>query len=228
MPICSVADCGRVVRRAELCSTHYKRKRAGCPDWDTRLVQPRNPGAPCSIDTCDRLAWSRGMCRSHHARWYRTGSAMDAIPIGGPPREERFWAKVDVSAGLEACWPWTGKRDRDGYGIAAKWNNGLDAKAHRVALMLTGTSVPSDLVVMHSCHNPPCCNPGHLRAGTPADNNGDKVRAGRSRHSAQARKNMAEARRQWWASLTPDRRRQQIESIKRGHVRATVHKDSST
>lgn len=36
-------------------------------------------------------------------------------------------------------------------------------------------------VVMHSCDNPPCINPDHLRIGTPLDNAQDRAKKGRSR-----------------------------------------------
>jgi hypothetical protein len=36
------------------------------------------------------------------------------------------------------------------------------------------------MVVMHSCDNPPCCNPAHLSAGTVRDNALDMIAKGRA------------------------------------------------
>lgn len=34
----------------------------------------KNVGS-CKIENCERVAHSKGMCRLHHTRWYRTGNA---------------------------------------------------------------------------------------------------------------------------------------------------------
>jgi hypothetical protein len=45
--------------------------------------------------------------------------------------------------------------------------------------MLGGVDVPNDRVVMHSCDNPPCVNPAHLRVGTQLENMRDAKSKGR-------------------------------------------------
>lgn len=91
--------------------------------------------------------------------------------------EERFWAKVDKSGGPDACWPWTGCRNRQGYGATTL--GGKRTGAHRVALALVTGPIPEGRFACHKCDNPPCCNPAHLYAGTPLDNARDSSRRGR-------------------------------------------------
>jgi hypothetical protein len=51
--------------------------------------------------------------------------------------------------------------------------------AHRFSYMLAyGQITPND-VVMHSCDNPICVNPSHLKIGTTLDNVKDRDRKGR-------------------------------------------------
>ena len=92
-------------------------------------------------------------------------------------QQARFWAKVDKSDAA-SCWPWTGGRDKNGYGTC-----GPAAKqsfiASRVAWTLSN-GVQADGFVCHSCDNPICCNPDHLWVGTPKENARDMWAKGRS------------------------------------------------
>jgi hypothetical protein len=94
------------------------------------------------------------------------------------PVAARFWDKVDRVA-LSECWEWRGERQRAGYGVFYVGNDRIGA--HRMAWELSRDRVvPEGLHVLHSCDNPPCCNPAHLRSGTALDNARDKVERNRS------------------------------------------------
>jgi hypothetical protein len=86
----------------------------------------------------------------------------------------------DEDADEDGCWEWTGARDRDGYGV--KKIDGRQWRVHRLAYMEATGEDPGELHVLHSCDNPPCYRPSHLRLGTNADNVADKVARGRSRN----------------------------------------------
>lgn len=93
---------------------------------------------------------------------------------------QRFWRQVDCSRGLDGCWLWTGARDPNGYGRLGVGGRGTGTLlAHRVSLKLAGVELPDELCALHSCDNPPCVNPRHLRVGTRAENNREMFAKGR-------------------------------------------------
>jgi hypothetical protein len=50
---------------------------------------------------------------------------------------------------------------------------------HRVAYLIEFGEIPAGAVIMHTCDNPRCVNPIHLRAGTQKDNMQDAKKKGR-------------------------------------------------
>ena len=84
--------------------------------------------------------------------------------------EERFWSKVDRSAGPTACWPWLACRSRKGYGqfsIGSRTDSSARiVPAHRIAYQLEVGLIPNGKVIHHLCNNPYCQNPRHLRPTT--------------------------------------------------------------
>jgi hypothetical protein len=88
----------------------------------------------------------------------------------------RFHAGVD-RRGPDECWPWKGTIGQGGYGLL-KTVQRKNIRVSRLALELDGRP-PGKLWALHSCDNPPCCNPAHLFLGTSQDNVTDAVTKGR-------------------------------------------------
>lgn len=89
-----------------------------------------------------------------------------------------FWDKVDI-VGDDECWEWTMSVTKDGHGCATHCKKSIPA--HRLAYTLTYPDICIlGKVVRHTCDNPACCNPTHLRIGTHADNVQDRVSRDRS------------------------------------------------
>ena len=85
-----------------------------------------------------------------------------------------FWAKVDQTTTPDGCWPGlSGLQTQEGYRLIRI--DGRRMRAHRVAWILTHGPIPLPwLVVMHTCDNPPCCNPAHLELKDSHQNNEDR------------------------------------------------------
>ena len=71
-----------------------------------------------------------------------------------------FWSNARI-ADSDTCWEWLGKV----VGNYAVYRGHL---ANRIAWHLSG-NVLADAVVYHSCCNPRCVNPFHLRTGSVDD-----------------------------------------------------------
>jgi len=94
----------------------------------------------------------------------------------------RFWSKVDTSGD---CWTWTASLSTAGYG-RFKIKSYSSEAAHRVAYALANHEHPKGMLVLHSCDNPKCVNPKHLRLGTAKDNMDDMFKRNRNKSSDQS------------------------------------------
>lgn len=86
-----------------------------------------------------------------------------------------FEAKYMVNEDT-GCWDWTASRARGGYGqfMSSVKDGRLWYRAHRFSYLAHKGEIPNGLVVMHTCDNPSCVNPEHLKVGTQTDNIRDR------------------------------------------------------
>lgn len=144
------------------------------------MRKKRQPGRVKPCANCGAGFWcvpSRE-AGSRHGETKYCGIACAHFVKANQDDVELFTRKVQ--RGLDdACWPFMGARvPSGGYGRA--WLNGRLIAAHRIAYMLAKGNIPAGLDVMHTCDNPPCCNPRHLKAATTVENMRDCMAKGRA------------------------------------------------
>lgn len=76
------------------------------------------------------------------------------------------------------CLEFTGALDTSRYGIV--WKDKANKSAHIVMFEYFMGPIPQDMLVCHTCDNPPCCNFNHLFLGSRQDNYDDMVNKGRN------------------------------------------------
>lgn len=93
---------------------------------------------------------------------------------------ERFdeYVYPDPNSG---CFIWAGETNEKGYGSFLF--KGQHMKAHRVAWVLSGRTLPAGAALLHKCDQPHCVNPDHLWLGSVPENGRDMARKGRGRKS---------------------------------------------
>lgn len=111
----------------------------------------------------------------------------------------RFEAKVDRSGGPDACHPWTAYRLK-GYGRFGMGKRKVHY-ANRVAFLIEHGRWPEPCA-LHSCDNPPRCNPRHIYEGDNNRNIADRVARGRSYHGRAANPQRGADR--WNTNLTDE------------------------
>ncbi len=177
---CSVEGCEIDTYCRGFCKHHYH------VDYKVNGATRKNKvivGDNCQIEGCDKLREKgKAYCGKHYWRTMRYGDPNHSqCNIGeGATAEDRFWSRVAITANPDKCWEWQGLVDGPmGYGkTQITTPTGKIRSAHRVAYYLVSGVMPK-LHILHSCDNPKCVNPNHLREGTSHDNKQDAVSRGR-------------------------------------------------
>lgn len=92
--------------------------------------------------------------------------------------DERFWSKVNKNT-VGGCWEWTANKNNKGYGRFSVDSYVGKQLAHRLSYEAEYGKIPKGGLVLHSCDNPACVNPLHLRIGSHKANVADMDERGR-------------------------------------------------
>lgn len=140
------------------------------------------PRPICQFPGCSSTINARGYCYKHYQRYMKYGDA-DAGQTHAPATV-RFWRFVSRTDPA-ACWIWSGKTERNGYGRFQIGGKGSpQVGAHRFSYEMHHGPIPDGMVVMHTCDTPGCVNPAHLIAGTHKANTSDMIAKGRHKRIA--------------------------------------------
>lgn len=126
---------------------------------------------------------------------------------------DRFWSKIIFPEDVEDyCWEYDGGKNKYGYGQFSL--NNYPIYSHRFSFMIHNQNVDiSDKLILHSCHNPGCVNPKHLRPGTHQDNMDDRNNADRQ----------VKGSRVWSSKINDDIVREILTSINSGEFKNYNH-----
>ena len=159
--------------------------------------------------------YARGWCEGHYERWRRHGDpTVGGVLISHSDPVVRILARA-VENTETGCWEYGGYRNRQGYGT----NGGRTAHSV-VSERWYGPPPFPGAAALHSCDNPSCVNPEHLRWGSQLENMRDMVSRDRqARGTTNGRSKLTEAQ---VLDIYSDSRTQSVIAAEYGMPRSTV------
>lgn len=138
----------------------------------------------CCVEGCNNETYSNGervnskshlttkYCRKHYT-WIKTRGNLKPTIFSQGALIERFKLRLaEINKPKNGCWIWTFAKSGKGYGFISetKEKQVKTKLAHRVSYQYHYGDLTDADLVLHSCDNPSCINPAHLRKGTGSEN----------------------------------------------------------
>jgi hypothetical protein len=147
----------------------------------------------CEVNGCERPVYGFGkrgsdesitrLCRKHY-RWLKERGSTLPTKFSRGTLIERFKLRLaEIDKPENGCWIWMLAKNSKGYGFIGERVNDIDKMrlAHRVSYQYHYGDLDDSDVVLHSCDNPSCINPAHLKKGTQSENIQDAFDKGRKK-----------------------------------------------
>jgi hypothetical protein len=151
---------------------------------------PPRTGRDFPCPNCGKPVYRAACYIGTTKRRYCDMACMRAKKLTSADPVESFWLKVD-KRGDDECWGWKSQKRWDGYGRFV--NKCRPIWAHRFSYELHHGPIPKGMHVLHSCDNPECSNPKHLRVGTHKENMADCKARGRINRGGSKKQSPASA-----------------------------------
>lgn len=134
----------------------------------------------CSVEACQKKHYGKGLCNTHYMR-LRRGGSLDARRA--PDGAGIAFLQAHASHRGRECliWPFGKTGSYGAVHIGARSFNA----SHLMCLFAHGEPNGESRHALHSCDNPPCVNPSHLRWATHKDNMNDMTLRGRRARGSQ-------------------------------------------